>query len=157
MALFCDNTQTIGRTPVVRIRRLVGNLNVNLLAKVEGRNPSYSVRCRIGVAMIEAAERSGQLKSGMRVVEPTSGRVLSILTDQPGIQFYSGNFLDATLVGTSGQMYRQGDGFALETQHFPDSPNHANFPSTVLRPGQTYTTQTVYAFSAVGGSSSDDR
>ncbi|HZB34377.1 MAG TPA: aldose epimerase family protein [Streptosporangiaceae bacterium] len=81
-----------------------------------------------------------------RVTEPTTGRVLSMFTDQPGIQFYSGNFLDGTLYGTSGRQYRQGDGFALETQHFPDSPNHANFPSTVLRPGDTYRTSTVYTF-----------
>jgi aldose 1-epimerase len=82
-----------------------------------------------------------------RVKEPDSGRVLSIYTTEPGIQFYSGNFLDGTLVGTSGHMYRQGDGFALETQHYPDSPNHANFPSTVLRPGEVYKTQTIYQFS----------
>jgi aldose 1-epimerase len=82
-----------------------------------------------------------------RVKEPDSGRVLSIYTTEPGIQFYSGNFLDGTLVGTSGHMYRQGDGFALETQHYPDSPNHANFPSTVLRPGETYKTQTIYQLS----------
>ena len=82
-----------------------------------------------------------------RVSEPKSGRVLSIYTTEPGIQFYSGNFLDGTLVGTSGHMYRQGDGFALETQHYPDSPNHANFPSTVLRRGQVYQTQTIYQFS----------
>jgi aldose 1-epimerase len=82
-----------------------------------------------------------------RVREPTSGRVLKILTTEPGIQFYSGNFLDGTLVGTSGKMYRQGDGFALETQHFPDSPNHPNFPSTVLRPSQVYQTTTIYKFS----------
>jgi aldose 1-epimerase len=82
-----------------------------------------------------------------RVREPDSGRVLSIYTTEPGIQFYSGNFLDGTLVGTSGHMYRQGDGFALETQHYPDSPNHANFPSTVLRPGETYETQTIYQLS----------
>jgi aldose 1-epimerase len=81
-----------------------------------------------------------------RVTEPTSGRVLSMFSDQPGIQFYSGNFLDGTLYGTSGRQYRQGDGFALETQHFPDSPNQANFPSTVLRPGDTYRTSTVYTF-----------
>ncbi len=80
--------------------------------------------------------------------DPRSGRTLTILTDQPGIQFYSGNFLDGTLVGTGGGVYRQGDGFALETQHFPDSPNHANFPSTVLRPDQVYTSSTVYQFSA---------
>ena len=78
--------------------------------------------------------------------EPTSRRTLDFYTDQPGIQFYSGNFLDGTLIGTSGNFYRQGDGFALETQHFPDSPNHANFPSTVLRPGQVYASTTIYAF-----------
>jgi aldose 1-epimerase len=83
-----------------------------------------------------------------RVTEPDSGRVLSISTDQPGIQFYSGNFLDGTLYGTSGHQYRQGDGLALETQHFPDSPNQPNFPSTVLRPGQTYRTATTFTFSA---------
>jgi aldose 1-epimerase len=86
-----------------------------------------------------------------RVHEPDSGRVLSVWTTEPGIQFYSGNFLDGTLVGTSGRMYRQGDGFALETQHYPDSPNHANFPSTVLRPGEVYETQTIYEFSTKGG------
>ena len=83
-----------------------------------------------------------------RVSEPDSGRVLSISTDQPGIQFYSGNFLDGTLYGTGGHQYRQGDGLALETQHFPDSPNQSTFPSTVLRPGQTYQTATVFTFSA---------
>ena len=82
-----------------------------------------------------------------QVFEPFSGRVLEILTTEPGIQFYSGNFLDGTLVGTSGRVYRQTDGFALETQHYPDSPNHPNFPSTVLRPGETYQTTTIYKFS----------
>jgi aldose 1-epimerase len=83
--------------------------------------------------------------------DPASGRVLTMSTDQPGIQFYSGNFLDGTLYGTSGRQYRQGDGLALETQHFPDSPNHPNFPSTVLRPGQTYHTTTVLNFSTDHG------
>jgi aldose 1-epimerase len=82
-----------------------------------------------------------------RVREPRSGRVLEIFTTEPGIQFYSGNFLDGTLVGTSGRVYRQTDGFALETQHFPDSPNQPNFPSTVLRPGEEYETSTIYRFS----------
>ena len=82
-----------------------------------------------------------------RLRDPASGRELTISTTEPGIQFYSGNFLDGTLYGTSGRQYRQGDGLALETQHFPDSPNHANFPSTVLRPGQTYRSTTVDAFS----------
>jgi aldose 1-epimerase len=90
---------------------------------------------------------STSLVLAARLSEANSGRVVSMLTDQPGIQFYSGNFLDGTLVGTGGHTYRQGDGLALETQHFPDSPNHPNFPSTVLRPGQVYRTTTVYQFS----------
>jgi aldose 1-epimerase len=80
------------------------------------------------------------------VYEPRSGRTLSVSTNQPGVQFYTGNFLDGTLTGAGGNAYRQYAGFVLETQHFPDSPNHDNFPSTVLIPGQTYKTSTVYAF-----------
>jgi len=76
--------------------------------------------------------------------EQKSGRMLEVWTTEPGIQFYSGNFLDGTLYGTSHRAYRQGDGLALETQHFPDSPNHDNFPSTVLRPGETYQTTTIF-------------
>lgn len=76
--------------------------------------------------------------------EPTSGRVLKVFTTEPGIQFYAGNFLDGTLYGTSDRAYRQGDGLALETQHFPDSPNQPDFPSTVLRPGETYETTTIF-------------
>jgi aldose 1-epimerase len=91
--------------------------------------------------------RGSGLELAARLTDPRSGRVLEVLTDQPGIQFYSGNFLDGTLVGTSGRMYRQGDGLALETQHYPDSPNHDNFPSTVLRPGERYDTTTIYRFS----------
>jgi aldose 1-epimerase len=80
--------------------------------------------------------------------DPASGRTLKIATDQPGLQFYSGNFLDGTLTGTSGRTYRQGDALCLETQHFPDSPNQPAFPSTVLRPGETYRTRTIHRFSA---------
>ncbi|MGW5974083.1 aldose epimerase family protein [Streptomyces sp. NPDC055186] len=78
--------------------------------------------------------------------DPASGRTLRIATTEPGLQFYSGNFLDGTLVGTGGRVYRQGDGLCLETQHFPDSPNQPSFPSTVLRPGETYRTTTVHSF-----------
>jgi aldose 1-epimerase len=91
------------------------------------------------------------LNLAAKLVDPSSGRVLTILTEEPGIQFYSGNFLDGTLYGTSGRQYRQGDGLALETQHFPDSPNKPQFPSTTLRPGETYSTTTVYAFSTKDG------
>jgi aldose 1-epimerase len=82
-----------------------------------------------------------------RVQEPDSGRVLEVLTTEPAIQFYAGNFLDGSLYGPSGRAYRQGDGFCLETQHYPDSPNQPSFPSTVLRPGETYQTKTVFRFS----------
>jgi aldose 1-epimerase len=99
--------------------------------------------------VLNPASGSG-LNWAAKLVDPSTGRKLTILTDQPGIQFYSGNFLDGTLYGTSGRQYRQGDGLALETQHFPDSPNHSNFPSTVLNPGDTYDSTTVYAFSADG-------
>ncbi|MFG3180571.1 aldose epimerase family protein [Streptomyces nigra] len=78
--------------------------------------------------------------------DPSSGRTLRIATTEPGLQFYSGNFLDGTLAGTGGRVYRQGDGLCLETQHFPDSPNRPSFPSTVLRPGQTYRSTTVHSF-----------
>ncbi|HKW02823.1 MAG TPA: aldose epimerase family protein [Vicinamibacterales bacterium] len=86
------------------------------------------------------------LSLAARVVEPTTGRTLEVSTTEPGIQFYSGNFLDGKLTGKGGRVYPQRSGFCLETQHFPDSPNHANFPSTVLRPGQEYKTQTVFTF-----------
>jgi aldose 1-epimerase len=85
-----------------------------------------------------------------QLVDPSSGRQLTILTSEPGIQFYSGNFLDGTLYGTSGHQYRQGDGLALETQHFPDSPNKPQFPSTEVDPGTPYASTTVYAFGVAG-------
>jgi aldose 1-epimerase len=85
-----------------------------------------------------------------RLRDPGSGRQLSVLTTEPGIQFYSGNFLDGRLYGASGRAYRQTDGLCLETQHYPDSPNKPQFPSTLLRPGQTYKTSTIYGFSTFG-------
>jgi len=89
---------------------------------------------------------SGTLRLAARVTEPRSGRVLEMLTTEPGLQFYSGNFLDGTAVGKSGKAYGLRTGFCLEAQHFPDSPNQPKFPSPVLRPGQTYTQTTVYRF-----------
>ncbi|MEK0085629.1 aldose epimerase family protein [Benzoatithermus flavus] len=90
---------------------------------------------------------SGELSLAARVRAPGSGRVLEVLTTQPGIQFYTGNYLDGTLIGAGGRIYRQSDGFCLETQHFPDSPNQPQFPSTVLRPGEVFASTTVYRFS----------
>jgi len=80
--------------------------------------------------------------------EPTTGRVLEVLTDQPGIQFYTGNFLDGSVTGTDGKVYKQRYAFCLETQHFPDSPNHPKFPTTELKPGETFHSTTIYRFSA---------
>jgi aldose 1-epimerase len=85
-----------------------------------------------------------------RVVDPHSGRVLTLYSTQPGLQFYSGNFLDGTSVGKSGRIYRQGDAFALEPQIFPDTPNHPSFGSARLAPGQTYENRIVYRFSVDG-------
>ena len=81
-----------------------------------------------------------------RVVEPTTGRTLDIYTTEPGIQFYSGNFLDGSITGKGGSVYRFRYGLALETQHYPDSPNHPNFPSTILRAGEYYHSRTVFQF-----------
>jgi aldose 1-epimerase len=89
----------------------------------------------------------GKMALAARVFSPASGRVLEIDTDQPGIQFYTGNFLDGTVKGKGGVAYQKHFGFCLETQHFPDSPNHPNFPSTILEPGKKYTTVTIHKFS----------
>ena len=89
----------------------------------------------------------GKLATAARVYEPSTGRVMEILTTEPGVQFYSGNFLDGSIKGKKGVFYRKHHGFCLETQHFPDSVNHPNFPSTILRPGKTYTQTTIHRFS----------
>jgi aldose 1-epimerase len=89
---------------------------------------------------------NGSLRSVARLYEPTTGRVMEILTTQPGIQFYSGNFLDGSYTGKYGFVYEKYAGLCLEPQHFPDSPNHPNFPSTVLRPGEDYNETTVLQF-----------
>jgi len=90
------------------------------------------------------------LRRAARLVDPASGRVVEIETSEPGVQFYAGNQLDGRLVGSDGRAYRQSDGLCLETQHFPDSPNRPEFPSTLLRPGETFTSTTVHRFATVG-------
>jgi aldose 1-epimerase len=88
------------------------------------------------------------LNVAARALDPRSGRLLTVWTDQPGVQFYTSNFLDGHLVGISGHTYRQGQAYTFETQHFPDSPNHPNFPSTVLGAGKTFNSTTIFAFNA---------
>ncbi|HSE22553.1 MAG TPA: aldose epimerase family protein [Pyrinomonadaceae bacterium] len=90
--------------------------------------------------------KAGTLRSAATVYEPTSGRVLEVWTTEPGVQFYTGNFLDGTLTGKSGKVYQKRFGFCLETQHYPDSPNHPAFPTTTLKKGATYRSTTVYRF-----------
>jgi aldose 1-epimerase len=97
--------------------------------------------------VINRKDSDNGLTLAARAHEPTSGRILEVFTTQPAVQFYSGNFLDGTIVGKQGHAYKQRTGFCLETQHYPDSPNHPDFPSTILRPGKTFHSQTVFKFS----------
>jgi aldose 1-epimerase len=91
--------------------------------------------------------QSGKLGVQARVTEPTTGRVLDVLSTEPGLQFYTGNFLDGTIKGKGGQVYNFRNGFCMEPQHYPDSPNQAHFPSVVLRPNHTYKNTIIYRFS----------
>jgi aldose 1-epimerase len=91
---------------------------------------------RTGTSLVHAAQ----------VLDPKSGRTLDIFTTEPGLQFYSGNFLDGTIRGKSGHVYAHRTALVLETQHFPDSPNHPNFPTTILRPGKEHRSRTLFAF-----------
>jgi aldose 1-epimerase len=92
-------------------------------------------------------DSGGKLAEAAEVYEPASGRVLQVLTDQPGMQFYTGNFLDGTITGTEGKTYPRRGALCLETQRFPDSPNHPKFPSTELKPGQKFHSVTIFRFS----------
>ena len=92
--------------------------------------------------------KAGDLEQAATIYEPTTGREVNILTTEPGVQFYCGNFLDGKVVGKGGKAYPYRGALVLETQHFPDSPNHPNFPSTELKPGQTLRSTTVFKFSA---------
>jgi aldose 1-epimerase len=135
------------------------------LASVEGTPFDFRTKTKIGDridADHEQIKRGGGydhnyvlnrtsegLALAARVEEPTTGRVMEVHTTEPGVQFYSGNFLDGSITGKSGHVYNKRNGFCLETQHYPDSPNQPSFPSTVLRPGEEYTSRTVYTFSTL--------
>jgi aldose 1-epimerase len=97
--------------------------------------------------VLDRAKQSSDPVLAARAFEPNSGRVLQVLTTEPGVQFYSGNFLDGTEYGKGKKPYPSHSGFCLETQHFPDSPNHPEFPSTLLLPGKTLSSATVFRFS----------
>jgi len=130
------------------------------LRKVKGTPFDFTSAKRIGKDLVATGgkpigydhnfilDTKGIQDVAVRVFEPKSGRVMEVYTDQPGVQFYSGNFLDGTITGKSGKVYQQYSGFCLETQHFPDSPNQKTFPTTILKPGEKYHTTTIYKFSA---------
>jgi aldose 1-epimerase len=92
-------------------------------------------------------KQAGKLDLMARVTEPTTGRVMEVWSAEPGVQFYTGNFLDGTITGKGGWVYKQRNGLCFEPQHYPDSPNHPQFPSTELKPGQTYKSTIIYKFS----------
>ena len=112
------------------------------------RRRDVIVRCEPGMAPnVGTAVGIAVDPSEIHYFEPTTGRRLEVWTQEPGVQFYSGNFLDGSDVGKRGQPYTRRTGFCLETQHFPDSPNQPHFPSIILRPGETYDTTTAFRFS----------
>ena len=127
---FTTPTAIGARIAKVPIAPPIGYDHNYVLRKAEGGGP----------------EAAGGLTVAARVTEPNSGRVMEVRTTEPGIQFYSGNFLDGTIKNRKGVPYEKHAAFCLETQHYPDSVNHPNFPSTILEPGQVYRTTTVYAF-----------
>ena len=133
------------------------------LASVEGTPLDFRTAKTIGVDINSSHEQirfgsgfdhnfiishatEGDLTLAASVLSPSSGRTLKVFTDQPGMQFYTGNFLNGTLIGKEGAVYARRNAFCLETQHYPDSPNNPGFPSTILRPGEQYTTRTKFEF-----------
>jgi aldose 1-epimerase len=127
------------------------------LVPVKGTPMDFTTPTAIGrrIAQVEGGydhnyvlNRTGEeLSPAARLYDPQSGRTMKISTTEPGIQLYSGNFLDGTITGKSGKIYQRHSGLCLETQHFPDSPNRPNFPSTILKPGRVYKSLTVHKFS----------
>jgi aldose 1-epimerase len=128
------------------------------LPEVRGTAMDFTVPAKIGTDIEKVAggydhtyvlnkKNSNEPELAVAVHDPVSGRYMELFTTEPGVQFYSGNFLDGTLVGKKGMKYVKHGGLALEAQHFPDSPNQPNFPNTILRPGETFSQTTVYKFS----------
>lgn len=126
------------------------------LKNIKGTEMDFNQAKVIGLDIAKVKEGGGYdhnyvlrgegLKLAATLYDPKSGRFMEVKTTEPGLQFYSGNFLDGKLVGKNKDAYKKNDGLCLETQHFPDSPNHPNFPSTILKPGTPYKSQTIYKF-----------
>lgn len=131
------------------------------LLSVKGTSMDFNVPVAIGTDLAKVAggydhtwvlnkKGTGEPELAAAVFHPGTGRYMEVFTSQPGVQFYSGNFLDGSVKGKAGRQYVKHGGMCLETQHFPDSPNHPNFPNTILRPGEKFTSTTVYKFSVKG-------
>ena len=113
--------------------------------RIDANDPQ--LKFGLGYDINYVLDHPGKLEQVAEVYEPTTGRILRVRTDQPGLQFYTGNHLDGSITGKDGHVYQKRDALCLETQHYPDSPNHPNFPSTELKPGQQFHSVTVYEFS----------
>jgi aldose 1-epimerase len=115
-------------------------------ARIDADHPQIALGGGYDHNMVFTGTAGSGLAKVVRVYEPTSGRTMEVSTTQPGTQFYTGNFLDGTITGKRGKVYAKRSGFCLETQHFPDSPNKPQFPSAILKPGDTYKESTAYTF-----------
>jgi galactose mutarotase-like enzyme len=130
-----------------------GTLEVELEIRLTDADElAFEARARTDAPTVVALAHHGywRLDAPARLVGPESGRTLDVLTTEPGLQVYSGNFLDGTVVGKGGEAYGRRAAVCLETEHLPDAPHHPAFPSTVLRPGELYRTTTVYRFGLDG-------
>lgn len=140
-----------GSIPTGELRSVKGTpLDFTRAAKIGARIEQDDAQLKFGNGYDQnfVLNKTGNsLMLAAKVYEPTSRRVLEVFTTEPGLQFYSANFLDDTITGKGGKIYRKRYGFCLEAQHFPDSPNKPKFPSTVLKPGQRYSQTTIYKFS----------
>ena len=114
--------------------------------RIDAHDPQ--LKFGLGYDINYVLDHPGKLEQVAEVYEPSTGRILRVRTDQPGLQFYTGNHLDGSITGKDGHVYKKRDALCLETQHYPDSPNHPNFPSTELKPGQQFHSVTVYEFGA---------
>ena len=153
MEIFADQTTPVDSTliPTGELAPVAGTpFDFNKAVAIGKRINDDNVQLKYGKGYDHnwvLRKKAGELSLAARVTDPTSGRVMEVLTTQPGIQFYSGNFLNGSLKGATGKAYELRSAFCLETQHFPDSPNKAAFPTSVLKPGETYHEVTIYKFS----------
>jgi aldose 1-epimerase len=154
MQLFCDRCTPVDGTliPTGELRPVAGTpLDFRTSTPIGQRIEADDEQIRYGGGYDHnwiVNGRAGTLRPAARVYEPISGRVMEVMTTEPAIQFYAGNMMPPSLPGKGGQTYVRRGGLCLETQHYPDSPNKPDFPSTILRPGETYRTTTIYRFSA---------